>query len=79
MWTVYIVHCQDGTYYTGITNDVDKRIATHNIGKGAKYTMARRPVRLVYTEAAQNRSEATKRERCIKRLNRTQKERLIHT
>ena len=69
MWYVYIVRCSDGTLYTGITTDIDGRIASHNSGKGgAKYTRARRPVELVYAERAGSRSEAAKREYRIKRM-----------
>jgi len=77
-WTVYILRCHDGTYYTGITNNMDKRLAAHNAGKGAKYTKPRRPVTLAYTETAPDRSVATKREYVIKKLNRREKENLIH-
>ena len=51
-WWVYILRCADGTLYTGATNDLDRRLAAHNAGRGAKYTRARRPVALVYREAA---------------------------
>ena len=72
-WRVYIIECQDGSLYTGITIDLEKRLAAHNAGKGAKYTTSRRPVRLVYREGAANRSEASKRENAIKKLNRNDK------
>lgn len=68
-WYVYIVCCNDGTLYTGITTDLERRIASHNSGKGgAKYTRSRRPVSLVYAEPAASRSEAAKREYDIKQL-----------
>ncbi|MEP1231547.1 MAG: GIY-YIG nuclease family protein [Litorimonas sp.] len=76
-WAVYIVRCADGSFYTGISNDVDKRIATHNAGKGAKYTSRRTPVTLIYSEPSENRSTATKRERIIKKYSRAKKVSLI--
>lgn len=73
-WYVYIVRCNDGTLYTGITTDLKGRIASHNSGKaGAKYTRARRPVLLVYAEPAGTRSEAAKREYDIKQMPLTAK------
>lgn len=78
-WHVYVVRCADGTLYTGVAIDVAKRVAEHNgAGKsGARYTRARRPVRLVYQEAAANRSAACKREWRIKQLTRREKLALI--
>lgn len=76
-WTVYVLQCADGTLYTGITTDPDRRVAEHNRGVGSRYTRARMPVTLVYSEIAQNRSEATKRETSIKRMSRATKMRLI--
>lgn len=73
----YIVQCSDGTYYTGWTNNLQNRVATHNSGKGAKYTRARLPVQLVYYEEYATKSEAMKREYAIKRLSRKEKEKLI--
>lgn len=73
----YIVQCSDGTYYTGWTNNLQNRVATHNSGKGAKYTRARLPVQLVYYEEYATKSEAMKRECAIKRLSRKEKEKLI--
>ena len=73
----YIVRCADGTLYTGWTNDLEKRIANHNLGCGAKYTRTRRPVTLVYYEAFSEKEEAMSREWHIKRLTRKQKEQLI--
>ena len=72
-WQIYIIECWDGSLYTGITIDLEKRLAAHNAGKGSKYTTSRRPVRLVYREGAANRSEASKRENAIKKLNRNDK------
>ena len=70
--------CSDGTLYTGITTDLERRLDEHNNSpKGAKYTRTRRPVSLVYSEEALNRSEATKREIFIKKMNRTQKLKLF--
>lgn len=74
---VYILRCGDGTLYTGWTNDLDKRLKTHAAGKGAKYTRARLPVTLVYTEAFETEHEARSRECHIKRLSRGQKLSLI--
>ena len=76
-WAVYIVRCSDGSLYTGISNNVPRRISAHNTGKGAKYTAQRRPVTLMYSEPSKNRSTATKREREIKRFSRAQKLALI--
>ncbi len=76
-WYVYIVSCNDGTLYTGITTDIERRIGEHNSGKGAaRYTRSRRPVRLVYREAAGSRSEAAKREYRIKQLSMVEKKKL---
>ena len=76
-WWVYIVECVDGTFYTGITTDINKRIKKHNSGDGAKYTRSRCPVQLLYYEEHKNRSSATKREIEIKKLSRDQKRELI--
>lgn len=77
MFYVYLLRCADGTLYCGYTNDVQKRVAAHNEGKGAKYTMHRRPVEVVYTEEFATKSEALKRECEIKRLTRAEKLRLF--
>lgn len=74
---VYIVRCSDNTYYTGWTNDLNKRIADHNAKRGAKYTKSRTPVVLEYFETYQTKSQALKREFEIKQLSRAQKEKLI--
>ena len=71
------MQCSDGTYYTGWTNNLQNRVATHNSGKGAKYTRARLPVQLVYYEEYATKAEAMKRECAIKRLARKEKEKLI--
>lgn len=73
----YMVECKDGSYYTGWTNHLEKRIQDHNNGKGAKYTKAKRPVTLVYYETFATKEEAMKREYAIKQMNRKEKEALI--
>lgn len=73
----YILLCSDGTLYTGWTDDLEKRLAAHNSGKGAKYTRSRLPVRLVYSEEYENKREAMSREWHIKRMTREQKLQLI--
>ncbi|MFL0801093.1 MAG: GIY-YIG nuclease family protein [Agarilytica sp.] len=79
-WVVYIVECADGSFYTGITTDVVRRIDEHNHAKqGARYTRAKRPVNLVYSESAEDRSSATKKEIAIKKLTRAQKLALIES
>ena len=74
-----MLRCADGTLYTGWTNDIQKRIEAHNSGKGAKYTRARLPVELVYTEEFDDKNEAQKREYAIKQLSRAKKEKLIES
>ncbi|WP_330400307.1 GIY-YIG nuclease family protein [Tepidibacter mesophilus] len=74
---VYIIECSDGTFYTGYTNNLDKRINTHNKGKGAKYTRCRLPVKLRYYEEYDLKSEALKREYKIKQMTRKEKIQLI--
>ncbi len=76
-WYLYILRCGDGTLYTGITTDVDKRLAVHQSGKGAKYTRGRGPLTVVYRENCGTHSDALKRERQIKQLSREEKETLI--
>lgn len=76
-WSVYILRCADGTLYTGIAPDVEKRLQKHNEGKGAKYTRGRTPVELVYREELPDRSEASRREYQIKQLSRGEKLLLI--
>jgi len=73
----YIVECADGTYYTGWTTDPKRRVATHNKGRGAKYTKMRLPVHLVYVEEQPDRKTAMKREIAIKRMKRPRKRKLI--
>lgn len=72
----YIVKCADGSYYCGYTNDLEKRIKTHNKGKGARYTRARLPVVLVYYEKFATKEEAMSREWHLKRLSHLEKEKL---
>jgi len=76
-WFVYILRCADDTYYTGITNDLERRFEEHNTGRGARYTRSRTPVELRYAEACRDRSAALIREARIKRLDRRGKEKLI--
>lgn len=75
----YILECSDGTYYTGWTNDIDKRIKTHNAQKGGKYTRTRTPVKLVYLEEFDTKQQAMSREVKIKQLSRREKEELIQS
>ena len=74
---VYILECNDGTLYTGWTNDIDKRFKAHNDGKGAKYTKGRRPLKLVYLEELETKSDALKRENEIKKMTKDKKRQLI--
>lgn len=74
---VYILRCADGSLYTGWTNDLEKRVKTHNAGKGAKYTKTRLPVELVYYEEYEEKGEALSHEFSIKKLKKTAKEKLI--
>tara|TARA_B000000609_G_C24166224_1_gene347094 strand:+ start:1407 stop:1667 length:261 start_codon:yes stop_codon:yes gene_type:complete len=78
-WCVYIVKCSDGTFYTGVSNNLKARIKKHNSGEGAKYTQSRRPVELVYKEKSLDRSRSLKREIEIKKLKRSEKLELINT
>ncbi len=76
-WYLYILRCKDNTLYTGIATDVDRRLRTHQQGKGAKYTRGRGPLELVYQERCGTRSQALKRELVVKALSREQKELLL--
>ena len=78
-WYVYILGCGDGTLYTGITTDVQRRLATHRCGRGAKYTRGRGPLTLLYQEEAGAHSQALRRERQIKSLPREEKLRLVQS
>ena len=72
-WYLYILRCGDGTLYTGVTNDVEKRLTAHRAGKGAKYTRGRGPLELVYREELPDHSAALKRELAVKALKREDK------
>ncbi|ABC44461.1 putative endonuclease [Salinibacter ruber] len=74
---VYVIECRDGTYYTGYTTDVERRVEEHNEGTAAKYTRGRRPVTLVHVETYDSQSAAMQREYAIKQLRRREKERLV--
>ncbi len=73
----YILECSDGSFYTGYTDDLEARVDCHNSGKGAKYTRGRLPVKLVYYECFDTKSEAMSREYMIKKLTRRRKEELV--
>ncbi|MEC9247944.1 MAG: GIY-YIG nuclease family protein [Pseudomonadota bacterium] len=77
-WTVYILECSDGSYYTGITKNLSRRITQHQTGVGAKYTKGRTPIKLIYQEAYKDRSKATKREMEIMALKKIEKQRLVY-
>ena len=74
---MYVVECRDGSYYTGYTTDVKKRIDVHNSGKGAKYTRSRLPVKLIYAQGFDSKEEAMSAEVLLKRKKRVQKERFL--
>lgn len=76
-WKLYILRCGDGTLYTGITTDVEKRLEAHRSGKGAKYTRGRGPLELVYSEECGDHSAALKRELEIKAMSREEKLKMI--
>jgi predicted GIY-YIG superfamily endonuclease len=73
-WHLYILKCSDNTFYTGITNDLQRRLVMHNSGKASRYTRSRLPVILIYQERCQNRSSALKKECRMKSLSRKEKE-----
>ncbi|MDO5545068.1 MAG: GIY-YIG nuclease family protein [Eubacteriales bacterium] len=77
MWYLYILRCGDGTLYTGITTDIQRRLEAHRQGRGAKYTRGRGPLELAYQEECGTHSEALKRELAVKALPRAEKETLI--
>ena len=77
MWYLYMLRCGDGTLYTGITTDVEKRLEAHRAGKGAKYTRGRGPLKLVYREECGDHSAALRRELAIKALPREEKQKLL--
>ena len=76
-WTVYLAKCGDGTLYTGVTTDPERRLAEHNRGCGGAYTRSRLPIALVYLERAPDRSHALRREHAIKQMSRAEKEALF--
>ena len=76
-WYVYLLRCGDGTLYAGITDDLDRRLAAHRAGRGAKYTRGRGPLELVYAEEQPDKPAALRREAAIKKLRRPAKEALI--
>ena len=76
-WQVYIILCTDNSLYTGITTDIERRLAQHGSARGAKYFRGRRPRRVVFLEGGHTRSTASKREAAIKKLPRADKDRLI--
>ena len=78
-WKLYILRCRDGSLYTGITDDVDRRLAAHRAGKGAKYTRGRGPLELVYREECGSHSDALKREAQVKSLSRQKKLELVQS
>ena len=78
-WYVYILLCSDGTYYTGVTTDLNRRLEEHNTSsRGAKYTKSRRPVRLIYFSEYDNRSSAQRAEYRLKKRSKQQKEQIIN-
>ena len=78
-WYVYIIECKDAKLYTGITNNLERRIREHNCGNGCRFTKYRTPVKLLYAEDYPTRQEALRREAQIKRLERGEKIALIET
>ena len=78
-WYLYIIECRDGTLYTGITNDLDRRLAQHNRGTASRYTRSRVPVTLMHKERCLTKSSALKKEYAVKSLSRREKEKYIRT
>jgi putative endonuclease len=76
-WTVYLLRCRDGSLYAGATNDLTRRVAAHQAGRGGAYTRSRRPVRLVFIERQPDRGTALRREAALKRLPRAAKLELV--
>ena len=76
-WFVYILECNDGSLYTGVTNNIERRVQQHNDGDGARYTRSRRPVRLRYHETCESRSAALLRECALRLLSRKEKDALL--
>jgi putative endonuclease len=79
VWTVYLLRCRDGSLYTGITNDLPKRLLRHKAGTASAYTRSRLPVRLVYQERQPDRSAALRREAAVRRLSRGEKLALVRS
>ncbi len=77
-WFLYILQCNDGTLYTGITNDLSRRLAQHGDGNGSRYTRTRRPITLIYQEPCRGRSGALKKEHAVKQLSKKGKEKYIN-
>ena len=75
-WVLYILECKDGTLYTGITDDLERRLTAHQAGKGAKYTRGRGPLVLRYVENCEDHSQALRREYAVKQLTKTEKRKL---
>jgi len=78
-WLLYILKCKDGTYYTGITNDLSRRVKQHNEGTASRYTRSRRPVKVIFQEPCRSKSSALKKEYAVKSLTRKMKEAYIRT
>jgi putative endonuclease len=78
-WWVYWVHCADDSFYTGITTDLERRVNQHNgkVAGGARYTSARRPVTLVYSEKSEDRSSASKREYVLRKITNSKKKEMV--
>jgi predicted GIY-YIG superfamily endonuclease len=72
-WWVYLLKCGDGSLYTGITNDLERRLALHRAGRGARYTRGRGPLQLIWSEPWPDRASASRREHAVKQLSRTAK------
>ncbi len=76
-WHLYILACRDGSFYTGITNDLERRMEMHKMGRASKYTRSRQPVRMVHAEACEDRSDALRKEATVKALSRREKEEYV--
>jgi putative endonuclease len=79
MWFIYILLCEDGSYYTGSTNDVEKRFKDHLEGRGARYTKSHKPVKVIYKEGFATKSEALKREAELKKWPKAKKVKLVQS
>ena len=77
-WVLYVLECKDGTLYTGITDDLERRLAVHRAGKGAKYTRGRGPLTLRYVEECEDHSSALRREYAVKQLKKAEKLALVN-